>query len=130
MLSSPARVICKRFQTLASTPSLRHFAEQAKKAAKAPPKAEAAAAAPPKAEAAAPAPKAASTALSTVSFAEVKFVKEDVGAVMQELPEFNFYEMKEPGTYPYQGRTLDTSILLDPQAPSLKAPKVEFSKLE
>merc|ERR1719506_2564047 len=116
MLSSPARVICKRFQTLASTPSLRHFAEQAKKAAKAPPKAEAAAAAPPKAEAAAPAPKAASTALSTVSFAEVKFVKEDVGAVMQELPEFNFYEMDvNEHDYPYKGLTLDRSIVLDPK---------------
>jgi len=121
MLSSPARVICKRFQTLASTPSLRHFAEQAKKAAKAPPKAEAAAAA----------PKAASTALSTVSFAEVKFVKEDVGAVMQELPEFNFYEMDvNEHDYPYKGLTLDRSIILDPKAPNLVAPKAEFSKLE
>jgi processing peptidase subunit alpha len=60
----------------------------------------------------------------------VKFVKEDVGAVMAELPEFNFYEMKAPVDYPYKGRTLDTSILLSTQAPNLVAPKVEFSKLE
>jgi processing peptidase subunit alpha len=64
------------------------------------------------------------------TFSEVKFLKEDVSAVMQELPDFNFYEMKEPVEYPYKGLTLDRSILLDPQEPVLKAPQVEFSKLE
>jgi len=101
--------------------STRQFSEAAapaKKAAKAP-KAAAAAAAP------------AASALATVNFTEVKFVKEDVGAVMAELPEYNFYEMKEPSeSYPYKGRTMDGSIVLAPQAPNLVAPKTEFSKLE
>jgi processing peptidase subunit alpha len=64
------------------------------------------------------------------TFSEVKFVKEDLGAVMSELPDYNFYEMKEHEEYPYQGRTLDRSIVLDPKEPSLVAPKTEFSKLE
>lgn len=81
----------------------------------------------------------ATTAAATVSksglpapvFSEVKFVKEDVSAVMQELPEFNFYEMREPSeAYAYKGRTMDTSILLDRQDPILRAPQFEFSKLE
>lgn len=57
-------------------------------------------------------------------------MKEDVEKVMMELPDYNFYEMKEPVPNPYQGTTLDRSILLDPPAPTLAAPKVEFSKLE
>jgi len=68
--------------------------------------------------------------LPAVTFNEVKFVKEDVEKVMMELPDYNFYEMKEPVPNPYQGSTLDRSILLDPVAPQLVAPKVEFSKLE
>jgi processing peptidase subunit alpha len=131
-----ARSLSKRLQTVAST-SLRHFAEEAapakakaKEAAAAAPKAaKAPKAEAPKAKPAAAAP--ASSALSTVSFNQVKFVKEDVGSVMAELPDFNFYEMNEPSlAYPYKGRTLDTSIVLDAQAPNLVAPKAEFSKLE
>jgi len=68
--------------------------------------------------------------LPAVTFKEVKFVKEDVEKVMMELPDYNFYEMKEPVPNPYQGTTLDRSVLLDPPAPQLVAPKLEFSKLE
>merc|ERR1719277_173922 len=64
------------------------------------------------------------------SFTEVKFVKEDVEAVMSELPDFNFYEMVESVPNPYQGSTLDRSILIDPPAPSVVKPSVQFSKLE
>lgn len=64
------------------------------------------------------------------SFAEVKFVKEDVEQVMAELPAYNFYEFKEPVPNPYKDSTLDRSILLDPQAPVLKKPEAQFSKLE
>merc|ERR1719235_154991 len=38
--------------------------------------------------------------------------------------------MKEPVPNPYQGRTLDTSILLEKQEPVLVKPTVECSKLE
>lgn len=65
-----------------------------------------------------------------VNFNEVKFVKEDVEKVMMELPDYNFYEFKESVPNPYQGTTLDRSILLEPPAPALVAPKYEFSKLE
>merc|ERR1719343_956582 len=64
------------------------------------------------------------------SFTDVKFVKEDVETVMSELPEFNFYEMIESTPNPYQASTLDRSILIDPPAPSLVKPQVQFSKLE
>jgi len=57
-------------------------------------------------------------------------MKEDVEKVMMELPDYNFYEMKEPVPNPYQGTTLDRSVLLDPPAPTLVQPKAEFSKLE
>ena len=36
---------------------------------------------------------------------QVKFQKEDVEKVMMELPDYNFYEFKEPVPNPYQGRT-------------------------
>ncbi|CAJ1332069.1 unnamed protein product [Effrenium voratum] len=65
-----------------------------------------------------------------VTFNEVKFVKEDVEKVMMELPDYNFYEFKESTPNPYQGSTLDRSILLDPVEPALVPPKFEFSKLE
>eukprot|EP00933_Yihiella_yeosuensis_P048924 TRINITY_DN453_c0_g1_i1.p1 TRINITY_DN453_c0_g1~~TRINITY_DN453_c0_g1_i1.p1 ORF type:complete len:543 (-),score=156.30 TRINITY_DN453_c0_g1_i1:399-1937(-) len=73
--------------------------------------------------------RAAST-LPAPTFNEVKFVKEDVEKVMMELPDYNFYEMKESTPNPYQGSTLDRSILLDPPPANLVAPKAEFSKLE
>lgn len=73
---------------------------------------------------------ASSTTLSVPNFSEVKFQKEDVGAVMNELPAFNFYEMLEPEVNPYAGTTLDRSILLDPPSPSPVKPTVEFAKLE
>eukprot|EP00933_Yihiella_yeosuensis_P079786 TRINITY_DN93208_c0_g1_i1.p1 TRINITY_DN93208_c0_g1~~TRINITY_DN93208_c0_g1_i1.p1 ORF type:complete len:545 (+),score=156.78 TRINITY_DN93208_c0_g1_i1:97-1635(+) len=73
--------------------------------------------------------RAAST-LPAPTFNEVKFVKEDVEKVMMELPDYNFYEMKDSEPNPYQGTTLDRSILLDPPTPQLVAPKSEFSKLE
>jgi len=73
--------------------------------------------------------RAAST-LPAAQFAPVKFQKEDVEAVMKELPAFNFYEIKEPVPNPYKGNTLDRSILLDPPSPVRAAPKTEFSKLE
>lgn len=72
----------------------------------------------------------AAVGLPTPAFSEVKFVKEDVEQVMQELPEFNFYEMNESVENPYKGRTLDRSILLDTKEPVLTAPKTEFSQLE
>jgi len=82
-------------------------------------------------EATAAAAAAPAAGLPALTFSEVKFVKEDVGAVMEELPDYNFYEMKEPSeSYPYKGRTLDTSVLLSAQEPVLSAPKLEFSKLE
>lgn len=107
---------------------MRHFAEKAAKAPKADaaPKAEKPKAAPKASKAAAPA----SSALTSATFNEVKFVKEDVHAVMEELPEFNFYEMKEPVDYPYKGCTMDRSIVLEKHSPNPVAPKVEFSKLE
>jgi len=49
---------------------------------------------------------------------------------MEELPEFNFYEMIESEPNPYQGSTLDRSILINPPAPVLKKPELKFSKLE
>lgn len=127
---STARVLSKRFQPLAST-SIRQYAEAA--AADAPKAAKKAAAAAPKAAKAAPAPKAAAPAASALTlptFNEVKFVKEDVGAVMAELPEFNFYEMEEVEENPYKGCTLDRSIVLDQPTAKPVAPKAEFSKLE
>mmetsp|Transcript_61749 Transcript_61749/g.147317 ORF Transcript_61749/g.147317 Transcript_61749/m.147317 type:complete len:530 (-) Transcript_61749:126-1715(-) len=64
-------------------------------------------------------------------FTEVKFKKEQVDDVMLELPEFNFYEMKEPVPNPYKGVTMDRTILIDPPKPEpVTAPKVEFAKLE
>jgi len=69
-------------------------------------------------------------AVPAVSFKEVKFVKEDVEKVMMELPDYSFYEFKEAEPNPYQGTTLDRSILLNPPAPALTQPKFEFSKLE
>jgi processing peptidase subunit alpha len=130
---APTRFLGKRLQTLAST-SVRHYAEAsapaASKAKKVEPKAEAPKAEAPKKAAAPAAAAPASGGLTTPSFSEVKFVKEDVGAVMSELPDFNFYEMKAPEDYPYKGLTMDRSILLDPKTPSLVAPKAEFSKLE
>jgi len=72
----------------------------------------------------------AAAAVPAVTFNEVKFLKEDVEKVMMELPDYNFYEMKEPVPNPYQGTTLDRSVLLDPPAPTLVQPKTEFSKLE
>jgi len=79
------------------------------------------------------APKAAPAASSPVPaqmFAEVKFVKEDVEAVMAELPAYNFYEFKEPAPNPYKDSTMDRSILLDAPEPVLKKPSVQLSKLE
>jgi len=73
---------------------------------------------------------ATSSSLPVPVFNEVKFQKEDVQAVMEELPAFNFYEMKEPVPNPYKGTTMDRSILLDPPAAVMKSPTVEFSKLE
>lgn len=79
------------------------------------------------------APAPAATATPTVpvpTFTEVKFVKEDVTAVMTELPEFNFYEMKEPMPNPYKGLTMDRSVLYESPEPKLVKPEVSFSKLE
>jgi len=73
--------------------------------------------------------KAAAPATSP-GFATVKFQKEDVEKVMAELPEYNFYEIKEPVPNPYKDSTLDRSILLEERAPVLKKPKVETSQLE
>lgn len=71
-----------------------------------------------------------SSVMPVPSFSEVKFVKEDVETVMQELPDYSFYEMNDSVENPYKGRTLDTSIVLSPQEAKLEVPKVEFSKLE
>eukprot|EP00405_Crypthecodinium_cohnii_P009790 CAMPEP_0206440330 /NCGR_PEP_ID=MMETSP0324_2-20121206/12700_1 /ASSEMBLY_ACC=CAM_ASM_000836 /TAXON_ID=2866 /ORGANISM="Crypthecodinium cohnii, Strain Seligo" /LENGTH=509 /DNA_ID=CAMNT_0053908037 /DNA_START=84 /DNA_END=1613 /DNA_ORIENTATION=- len=70
------------------------------------------------------------TAVSSVKFNPVKFQKEDVEKVMAELPEFNFYEIKEGSPNPYKEVTLDRSILLETPKPVLSAPKAEFSQLE
>jgi len=64
------------------------------------------------------------------AFSEVKFAKEDVEAVMAELPAYNFYEFKVPEVNPYKDSTLDRSILLDPPTPALTKPSVQFSQLE
>lgn len=82
--------------------------------------------------AAAPAatPPAAAPAMPAPTFSPVKFQKEDIEQVMTELPDFNFYEIKESVPNPYQGSTLDRSILIDPPAPNIATPKTEFSKLE
>jgi len=73
--------------------------------------------------------KAAAPATSP-GFATVKFQKEDVEKVMAELPEYNFYEIREPVPNPYKDSTLDRSILLESHAPVLKKPQVEMSQLE
>jgi len=74
---------------------------------------------------------ASSSTLPVPAFNQVKFVKEDVEKVMTELPDFSYYEMKESVPNPYQGTTMDRSILLDPPArKAVAAPKAEFSKLE
>merc|ERR1712151_1226957 len=75
-------------------------------------------------------PVASESKFPVPTFTEVKFVKEDVESVMSELPDFNFYEMNESVPNPYQGSTLDRSILIDPPAPSVVKPSVQFSKLE
>jgi len=72
----------------------------------------------------------ATSTLPVPTFSQVKFAKEDVAAVMEELPEFNFYEMIESEPNPYQGSTLDRSILINPPAPAPVKPQVAFSKLE
>jgi processing peptidase subunit alpha len=68
--------------------------------------------------------------LPALTFKEVKFMKEDVDQVMTELPAFEFYEMNESVPNPYQGTTLDRSILLDPPKPAVKREQAQFSKLE
>lgn len=83
---------------------------------------QAAAAAPPKTT---PAPAAVAPTAK-----QVKFLKEDVSSVMSELPEFNFYELKEGTPNPYNMNTMDHSILLDPVQGSLAPGKVEYSVLE
>jgi len=71
-----------------------------------------------------------SSAVAAPAFSQVKFQKEEVAAVMNELPEFNFYEMDGSTPYPYR-RTLDSSIVIDvPEAKPLGKPKVEFAELE
>jgi len=57
-------------------------------------------------------------------------VKEDVQKVMEELPEFNFYEMKDPTPNRFKGVAMDTCALDEVPATALVAPKLEFSKLE
>lgn len=76
------------------------------------------------------APTPAASTLPVPTFTEVKFQKEDVEAVMTELPAFDFYEMKETVPNPYAGTTLDRSILLDPPTASPVKPTMEFAKLE
>mmetsp|Transcript_50593 Transcript_50593/g.109173 ORF Transcript_50593/g.109173 Transcript_50593/m.109173 type:complete len:512 (+) Transcript_50593:111-1646(+) len=70
------------------------------------------------------------SSMPAVKFTPVKFQKEDVEKVMAELPEFNFYEIKEGSPNPYKEVTLDRSILLDAPSPVLSAPKIETSQLE
>jgi len=57
-------------------------------------------------------------------------LKEDVTDVMNELPDFSYYEMKEPQPNPYSMVTMDRSIILDPVEPKVVVPKMEFSVLE
>jgi processing peptidase subunit alpha len=49
---------------------------------------------------------------------------------MGELPEFNFYEMKDSEPNPYAASTLDRSILLSPPAGAPVKPQMTFAKLE
>lgn len=83
------------------------------------------------AKAAAPTAKAASDAASSSpAFKHVKFQKEEVSAVMEELPAFEFYEMNEPQAYPY-AQTLDRSIVIDaPAAKPIGKPAAQLAKLE
>lgn len=60
----------------------------------------------------------------------VKFEKEDVAETMKELPDFDYYVIRESTPNPYKGSTLDRSILIDDVEPNIVPPKVEFSKLE
>lgn len=69
-------------------------------------------------------------AVPAKTFSEVKFVKEDTTKVMDELPEFNFYEMKDPVPNVYKGVSMSTDIVLDPVAPKAVAPELKLSKLE
>jgi processing peptidase subunit alpha len=73
---------------------------------------------------------ATSSPLPAPSYAPIKFQKEDVEAVMTELPTYNFYEMNESVPNPYASTTLDRSILLDPPMPAPVKPTVSFAKLE
>jgi len=71
------------------------------------------------------------TASGDVTFSEVKFQKESIMSVMEEVPDFSFYEMKASTGNPYAGYTLDKSILHDglPE-PNIVAPQVQYSQLE
>jgi len=71
-----------------------------------------------------------SSAVAVPTFKEVKFVKEDITAVMKEVPDFKFYEMPEFAPNPYAVYTLDKSILFEGQEPQLVKPEMEFSVLE
>jgi processing peptidase subunit alpha len=68
--------------------------------------------------------------LPAPSFNAVKFVKEDVTNVMEELPEFNFYEMKDPVPNKYKGVAMDQCVLDAVPTVAPVAPKMAFSKLE
>merc|ERR1719387_2734910 len=48
---------------------------------------------------------------------------------MDELPEFNFYEMKDPVPNKYKGVSMDISVI-DVPVTAAVAPKLSFSKLE
>ena len=51
------------------------------------------------------------SALAAPTFSEVKFAQEDLTKVMGEVPEFKYYEMKEPVPNPYEGITMDYGVL-------------------
>jgi len=73
---------------------------------------------------------AATTAVE--GFQQVKFQKESITSVMEEVPDFNFYEMNMSNDgNPYAGYSLDMSILHDAlPEPNLASPHAEYSQLE
>jgi len=72
---------------------------------------------------------AATSTLPAPTFSAVKFVKEDVTNVMEEVPDFNFYEMKDPMPNKYKGVAMDAAVI-DVPVTAAVAPKLSFSKLE
>ena len=71
------------------------------------------------------------TAVAAPKYDVVKFVKEDVAAVMKEVPDVQYYYFGgNPEPNPYQSVPIDEPVLHNIPSPNIVAPKLRFSKLE